>query len=63
MNLIGPWNAAAGLFPTTGGSGTGGTILDGDTWHVTVAGILDGEYCNVGALIIKITGGWLIKAA
>lgn len=58
----GAWDASGGTFPTTGGSGTGGAIQNGDTWHLSPGGILNGDVWNDGTLIIKITGGWLIKA-
>lgn len=44
----GNWDASTNLFPTTGGSGPGGSILKGDLWFVSVAGILGGTAVVVG---------------
>jgi hypothetical protein len=44
----GNWDASTNLFPTTGGSGPGGSILKGDLWFVSVAGILGGTSVVVG---------------
>jgi hypothetical protein len=44
----GNWDASTNLFPTTGGSGPGGSILKGDLWFVSVAGILGGTPVVVG---------------
>jgi hypothetical protein len=44
----GNWDASTDLFPTTGGSGPGGSILKGDLWFVSVAGILGGTAVVVG---------------
>jgi hypothetical protein len=38
----GGYNASTNVYPTTGGSGTGNTILAGDTWQITVNGTLGG---------------------
>ena len=45
----GNWDASPGLFPSTGGSGPGGTILKGDLWFVSVPGILGGTSVVVGS--------------
>ncbi len=39
----GPYDASSNLFPTTGGSGTGGTVAQYDYWLITVAGTLGGS--------------------
>jgi hypothetical protein len=44
----GNWDASTNLFPTTGGSGPGGSILKGDLWFVSVAGTLGGTAVVVG---------------
>jgi hypothetical protein len=44
----GNWDASTNLFPTTGGSGPGGSILKGDLWFVSVAGTLGGTPVVVG---------------
>ena len=44
----GSYDASVNTFPTTGGSGTVGTILKGDIWYVSVAGVLAGQIVNVG---------------
>jgi hypothetical protein len=40
LNDRGNWDASGNVFPTTGGSGPGGSILKGDLWFVSVPGIL-----------------------
>lgn len=44
----GSYDASSNQFPTTGGSGTGGAILKGDLWFVSVAGTLGGIPVKVG---------------
>ena len=44
----GSYDASSNLFPTTGGSGFGGSILKGDIWYVSVAGTLGGIIVNIG---------------
>jgi hypothetical protein len=44
----GNWDASTTLWPTTGGSGPGGTILKGDLWYVSVGGTLGGTPVVVG---------------
>lgn len=62
----GNWDASTNLFPTTGGSGPGGTILKGDLWFVSVPGLLGGTPVVVGdnfrALIDNptVTADWNI---
>lgn len=50
----GGYDASSNLFPSTGGSGTGGAIQSGDFWVITVAGTLGGETVAVGSLIFAI---------
>lgn len=47
----GNFDASGGVFPTTGGSGTGGAILKGDVWTVSVAGTLGGAAVDVGDIV------------
>lgn len=48
----GSFSAAGGAYPTTGGSGTAGAILKGDTWTISVAGTLPtGQVVNIGDVI------------
>ena len=44
----GNWDASSGSFPSTGGSGPGGSILKGDLWFVSVPGTLGGTAVVVG---------------
>lgn len=44
----GNWDASVNVFPSTGGSGPGGTILKGDLWFVSVPGTLGGTPVVVG---------------
>lgn len=44
----GNYDASTNVFPSTGGSGTGGAILKGDLWYVSVAGTLGGKPVKVG---------------
>jgi len=47
----GNYDASSNLFPSTGGSGSSGTILKGDLWTVSVAGTLGGNSVTVGDVI------------
>lgn len=44
----GSFSATSGSFPTANGSGTGGIILKGNLWFVSVAGTLGGVQVHVG---------------
>lgn len=44
-------NASSNLFPSTGGSGSGGAILKGDLWTISVAGTLGGVAVTVGDVV------------
>lgn len=48
LSDMGNWDASGNVFPTTGGSGPGGSILKGDLWYVSVAGTLGGNAVAVG---------------
>lgn len=47
----GDYNASSNVFPSSGGSGTGGAILKGDVWSISVAGTLGGTAVNIGDLM------------
>lgn len=47
----GNWNPADGLFPNIGGSGTGGAVLKGDLWTISVAGTLGGVAVTAGDVV------------
>lgn len=51
-NFRGAWDASAGLFPTTGGSGSGGAVSAGNQWRISVGGTLGGEPVDPGDQII-----------
>lgn len=51
----GAYDASSNTFPTSGGSGTGGAILKGDIWVISVAGTLGGSAVNISDLIIANT--------
>jgi hypothetical protein len=44
----GNYDASSNLFPSTGGSGTGGAVKAGDLWYISVAGTLGGTSVLVG---------------
>lgn len=54
-NFRGGWDASGGLFPTTGGTGTGGAVAAGNNWRISVAGTLGGEPVDQGDQIIAAT--------
>lgn len=45
---VGNFDASSNVFPSTGGSGGGGAILEGDLWFISVAGTLGGTPVLVG---------------
>jgi len=47
----GNYDASTNLFPSTGGSGTSGTVLKGDLWTVSVAGTLGGISVGIGDVV------------
>jgi hypothetical protein len=47
----GNYDASGNVFPSTGGSGSGGAILKGDLWTVSVAGTLGGNAVIPGDLV------------
>jgi hypothetical protein len=52
LDYRGAYNASSNTYPTTGGSGTAGAVLKGDTWVISVAGILGGVPIQIGDTII-----------
>lgn len=52
LDYRGAYDASTNLFPATGGSGTAGAVLKGDTWVISVAGTLGGTAIQVGDSII-----------
>ncbi|MFM7851852.1 MAG: hypothetical protein ACKO96_08010, partial [Flammeovirgaceae bacterium] len=51
----GNFDASADLFPSSGGSGSAGSILKGDLWTISVAGILGGSRVTSGDVIRSLT--------
>jgi len=47
----GVYNASSDLFPSAGGSGTGGAIMAGDVWNISVAGVLGSMNVYIGYTI------------
>lgn len=44
----GNYDASSNLFPSSGGSGASGSLLKGDIWTISVAGVLGGVAVNPG---------------
>lgn len=51
----GEYDASVNTFPATGGSGSGGAIVSGDFWVISVAGTLGGEAVAIGTLLFAKT--------
>ncbi|MDD5271075.1 MAG: hypothetical protein PHU14_00020 [Methylovulum sp.] len=51
----GTYDASGNLWPSSGGSGTGGTILKGDVWYLSVGGTLGGVYYESHTSIRALT--------
>jgi len=49
----GSYDASGNVAPSTGGAGTGGAILAGDEWVISVAGTIFGIPVNVGNRILS----------
>lgn len=47
----GNYDASSNAFPTSGGSGSGGAVLKGDVWTISVAGTLGGVAVTAGDTI------------
>ncbi len=52
LDYRGGYNASVNAYPSSGGSGTGGAILKGDMWVVSVAGTIDGHDIHAGDSLI-----------
>lgn len=52
LDYRGSYDASGNTFPATGGSGTAGAILKGDSWVISVAGTLGGTAIQAGDMII-----------
>lgn len=50
----GGYDASSNLFPTTGGSGSGGAVQAGDVWVITTGGTLGGTVVSQGDTIIAL---------
>lgn len=50
----GNYDASTNLFPVAGGSGTGGIVLTGNQFFVSVAGNLGGELRPVGSILYAL---------
>jgi len=55
LDYRGAYDASGNVFPSTGGSGTAGAILKGDSWVISVQGTLGGSLIHVGDMIIANT--------
>jgi hypothetical protein len=51
LDYRGSYDASGNVWPTTGGSGTAGAILKGDTWFISVIGILGSVAIQIGDAI------------
>lgn len=52
LDYRGVYDASSNVYPSTGGSGTAGAIMQGDTWVISVSGTLGGVAVSVGDSII-----------
>lgn len=52
LDYRGGFDASVNAYPSSGGSGTGGAILKGDMWVVSVAGVIDGHAIHAGDSLI-----------
>ena len=52
LDYRGAYDASGNVWPSSGGSGTAGTIMKGDMWIVSVAGTLGGSSVQAGDSII-----------
>lgn len=55
LNDRGSYDASTNLYPSTGGSGTGGAIMKGNLWAISVAGTLGGTAVGIGDWIRALT--------
>jgi hypothetical protein len=54
LDLRGNYNASGNAYPSTGGSGSGGSIKKGDFWYISVAGTLGGVAVGIGDSIYAL---------
>lgn len=66
----GLYDASGNVAPSTGGAGTGGAILGGDNWRISVAGVIFGIPVNVNDTITaninnpgQTSGNWSISGS
>ena len=52
LDYRGIYDASAGAYPTTGGSGTAGAIQKGDVFLISVAGTISGQVLSVGDWLV-----------
>ena len=52
LDYRGGFDASVNAYPSSGGSGTGGAILKGDMWVVSVGGTIDGKVIHAGDSLI-----------
>ena len=52
LDYRGIYDASAGTYPTTGGSGTAGAIQKGDVFLISVAGTISGQVLSVGDWLV-----------
>jgi hypothetical protein len=55
LNYRGGYDASVSTFPATGGSGSAGAVMKGDTWVISVNGTLGGTAIQAGDSIISNT--------
>jgi hypothetical protein len=65
LDYRGTHDASGNVFPSSGGSGSSGAILKGDSWLISVAGTLGGNAVSVGDFLIakvdtpgQTSGNW-----
>jgi hypothetical protein len=47
----GNYDASSDLFPSAGGSGSGGSVMKGDLWTISVAGSMGGTIVEIGDVV------------
>lgn len=52
LDYRGAYDASVNTFPASGGSGTAGAVMKGDTWVISVSGTLGGAVVHIGDTII-----------
>lgn len=54
MIFLGNYDASTNTFPSTGGTGSGGAVLKGNTWRISVAGTPGSVSVEPGTLIMAL---------